>query len=248
MPYWGGWGPCCCEAGTPITGTMRGCGSFGVAGTVTVKSTDNATTYGTISVPASGSFSGAVAIPSSGLYNIHYVISPSDAYAARFVDTVTQRTLTINVTNNLGIVALTAATGYSCANLVYFPLANTLHVTDSYDNKTVSIVHQAGTQQWPGILVATPYLGCVTYSCAAVPGAFKRWTFDGAGNAIGTAYTAITAAALCPSTGPSTHIDSLGTASLSVTSESPFMATGTLAGGNTSRWYCGNSTTFTLTE
>jgi hypothetical protein len=241
---------CCCAAGTPINGIVIGCGNLApTAALVEIQPAAGGAPYGILATDASGHYSGTVDIPADGSYRfVVHADAVNDPFAARFATSTITRTLTVAGPNNIPVTTLPAATGYHCSGLIYFPLADTLHLTDSREGVTVTLTYNAGTSSW-SVTLGRNYAGCAAFSCPAQNGVQRTWTLSG--NLIQTSYTRSTGGsgappANCPQLSASTIADISLTATL--VSASPFNATASLAAGNGSRWYCGNSSTFTLTE
>jgi hypothetical protein len=241
---------CCCAGGTPVNGIVIGCGNFApTAALVEIQPSAGGAPFGILATDASGHYSGSVNIPADGSYRfVVHADAVNDPFAARFATSVITRTLTVAGPNDIPTTTLPAASGFHCSGLIYYPLADTLHLTDSWQGVTVTLTYDAGTSRWIGSLNRN-YAGCATFSCTAQNGVPRTWIFSG--NLIQTSYTRSSGGfphppANCPEVSALSFTDVSLTASL--VSASPFNATASLAAGNGSRWYCGNSSTFTLTE
>jgi hypothetical protein len=241
---------CCCATGAPISGIVIVCGNLApTAALVEIQPAAGGAPYGILATDARGHYSGTVDIPADGSYRfVVHADAVNDPFAARFATSTITRTLTRAGPNNIPITTLPAATGYHCSGLVYFPLADTLHLTDSREGVTVTLTYNAGTSSW-SVTLGRNYAGCAAFSCPAQNGVQRTWTLSG--NLIQTSYTSSTGGfGAPPADCPQLSASTLGDISLTATlvSASPFNATASLPAGNGSRWYCGNSSTFTLTE
>jgi hypothetical protein len=241
---------CCCAGGTPISGIVIGCGNLApTAALVEIQPAAGGAPYGILATDASGHYSGTVDIPADGSYRfVVHADAVNDPFAARFATSVITRTLTVAGPNNIPTTTLPAATGYHCSGLIYYPLKDTLSLTDSDEGITVTVTFNGTTLLW-SFSAARNYAGCATFSCPAQNGVQRTWTFTG--NQVQTSYTRSAGGigappANCPQLSASTFGETPLTVTL--TSASPFHATASLAAGNGSRWYCGRATTYTLTE
>jgi hypothetical protein len=242
---------CCCATGAPVSGIVIGCGNFPpTAALVEIQPSAGGAPYGVLATDANGHYSGPVNIPADGSYRfVVHADAVNDPFAARFATSTITRTLTVAGPNNIPTTTLPAATGYHCSGLIYYPLSDTLHLTDSREGVTVTLTYDAGTARWINTL-GRNYAGCAAFSCTAQNNVSRSWIFTGA--LIQTTYTRSTGGGFPhpPANCPEVSASTLGDISLTATlvAASPFNATASLAAGNGSRWFCGNASTFTLTE
>jgi hypothetical protein len=241
---------CCCAGGTPVSGIVIGCGNFPpTAALVEIQPSAGGAPFGILATDASGHYSGSVNIPADGSYRfVVHADAVNDPFAARFATSVITRTLTIAGPNNIPVTTLPAATGYHCSGLLYYPLKDTLRLTDSDEGITVTLTYNGTTTTWT-FGTARNYAGCAASGCTAQNNVQRSWAFNG--SQIQTSYTRSSGgASSTPVNCPQLSANTLGDVNvpLTVTSASPFNASGTLAAGNGSRWYCGRVSQFTLTE
>jgi hypothetical protein len=234
-----------CDCGTLISGTVLACADFAVpaGGSLEVKNTSDTVSYGTLAVDGSGHYSGNVSIPSTGSYHLVATIDPADPFAARFAPVTVTRTITVGTSNSLASITLGIVSGYHCSGLVYFPLKDTLDVSDSYQGVTVLLTYNTTLLRWTNT-TARAYPGCPTATPACPAAANVQRTIRFAGNLLQADYS--TSGSSCPALGAGSLNDV--TVIPTVVSTSPFNATASLAAGNGSRWYCGTATTWTITE
>ncbi len=227
-----------------FTGQAVGCGGFGLPNAmVTIADYTTHATYWTGQADSNGSFSGSAALPpQQTTCEITVAVASSDPFAARFVAPYTGITYLSPGSNNLRTVGSPAtATGYACSKFLYYPLKTTLKLADSV-NGTFTLVFGAGG--WSGSRLV-PYAGCSSKGCPAFDSVHYAYTLGPSQNQ--GFYYYIPISGLCPNpNGLSSRLDV--TFGLTVTSVSPFLATGSLAAGNSSYWYCGTAVSWTLSE
>jgi hypothetical protein len=170
-----------------------------------------------------------------------------DPYGARFgaASPITV-TLTSGQDNTVPTLTVPPATGFHCATLVYYPLPDVLHLTDSQNGAFV-LTWNTTRNTW-FVQTSLAYAGCPARGCAG-SGASKvvygYQIFNG--GTLQGFYGYNTASGNCPTAfSNSTQVDFA--LALTVPSPSPFQAGATLAAGNGSRWYCGGAANYTLTE
>lgn len=154
---------CCCASGCTFTMTVNGCGFLVGAGqSITV--TQGMTTIGTYTTNSSGQFT----FPGS---NGTYTFTGS---RTRF--TALNTTLTLNCASPTGGLTFFAATGYHCAVLCAYPLADTLNVSlvgfpvisagcvRGPIYATLAIVYNFTNFRWEGTVVVSGMTWLVTYN------------------------------------------------------------------------------------
>ena len=162
-PFWAG-PPAAPTGNFTATGQVNGCAGMGVPScTVTIVDASTAAVYATAITDATGHFSTSGTIPASPT-NVRVNLTPGDTYAARFAPYpgwATTVSFGSNVLNVTAFVPLGLASGYHCSGLAYFPLAATLHMTDSVIG-AVDLV-------WPAV-GPTGWVGVINYAVSGLPG------------------------------------------------------------------------------
>lgn len=230
-----------------ITGQVKGCANTGVAGcTVTVRDASNIAVYATGITDLNGNYGLDAAIPADNT-SARISVDPGGPYASRFAPfgpvLVTLRTLPIGTP--LGVQVLNAASGYHCSGIVYFPLASTLQMTDTVIGNTTLTWGTGGPSQWGGT-VNYNYPGCSMFGCTAIASCPVTFTMVGGSNNL-RGY-ARSAGGSCPNNAGGTTNVAGRDVTLTLTSTSPFRASGTITVQSDSL-YCTNVPfTRTLTE
>lgn len=242
----------CCGVQATITGgVVSSCVGPGgtnarmVNASLTVRDTGLTTTYGTVYTDSTGNFLGNVTIPSSPLsVKITAAIDPTNVDAPRYDTSTGTFTLTGGSTTSTGTFFLPAKTGYHCLTAFPYPIANTLHLTDSM-NGSYNLVW-ASTDSWQATANIN-YPGCASPSCVAlnnVPCSYALFSTAGPPQTIRInfnyrKYPLNT----CPDL---TNPAFFSVQSVVTPTQHPFNISQSIPSGNP--WYCGGSYTWTVTE
>jgi hypothetical protein len=220
-----------------FAGVAAGCGGLGLPG-ATITLAVAGTPIWTGVTDAGGHYSGSAALTAATTVQITF--APGDPFAARFAAAATAPATLAPGPNALPTVTVGPAPGFFCSGLVDYPLAATLHLTDSIEGAYT--LHNAGTGAgWTaGRRIAYP-------GCGTCPAGSVAHSFTVAGSLLTSGFGYRPPSGPCPSAAATATSPDVS-ATLTVTSSSPLLATGAVAAGNGSRWYCGAAVSWTLSE
>jgi hypothetical protein len=220
-----------------FAGGVAGCGGLGLpAATLTL--TAAGTTLWTGATDAHGLYSGSAALTAATAVQI--AVTPGDPFASRFTTPAATPATLAPGPNTLPTITVGPATGYYCSGLVYYPLAATLHLTDSLEGAYTLKNAGTGAGWTAGRRIAYP-------GCGPCPAGSVAHSFTVAGSLLTSGFGYRPPSGPCPSAAATATSPDVS-ATLTVTSVAPLLATGAVAAGNGSRWYCGAAASWTLSE